>query len=136
MSNQNSNKQFYIAFQPSTYRITFGGFLAARAGQKISKQDEDYLSFLNAIVTAITGVDITSLPANIRMQTVGQCVQVFSDYITNYTELKYGKNEAIRLKASQKFSDFSTFQKFKELGGIFDEALADFLQTLSRQWAV
>lgn len=133
--DNNPKSQLYVSFQAS-YPRSFGSSLANGAGQKISKQDEYALNFLNALVTAITGQAISSLPPTIRMQTVQNCVQVFSEYVINYTELKYGKSESIRLRASQKFQDVSLFQKFQELGGIFDEAMADFLQTMGRQWTV
>ena len=86
--------------------------------------------FINNLVLSITGRTIQQIPEFSRKEIVEGCVQVFTDYIIKYTEAKFGKKDALRLQASQKFADPTTFAKFNDLAEKFQEAYNSFLETL------
>lgn len=101
--------------------------------QSLSDEDKATFSFLNTLVSAMLGYTILDIPENDREDIIKQCVNIFSDYIFNFVEIKYGKTESLRIKAAQKYQDANMFSKFKELGGIFEEAFESFIQNLQSQ---
>lgn len=101
--------------------------------QSLSDEDKATFSFLNTLVSAMLGYTILDIPENDREDIIKQCTQIFSEYIFNFVEIKYGKTESLRIKAAQKYQDANMFNKFKELGGIFEEAFGSFIENLQSQ---
>ncbi|MEM1311868.1 MAG: hypothetical protein AAGF07_00180 [Patescibacteria group bacterium] len=107
---------------------------AAENIEKIfNDQEIQTLQFVNHLVLAITGYSPFDIDISERESVVNNCVQIFSDYLTKYVELRYGTQDATRLKASQKFSDTNVFSKFAELGPKFDEAYNSFMTLVEQQ---
>jgi|688.fasta_scaffold156325_1 hypothetical protein len=101
--------------------------------QSLSDEDKATFSFLNTLVSAMLGYTILDIPENDREDIIKQCTQIFSDYIFNFVEIKYGKTESLRIKAAQKYQDANMFNKFQELGEIFEEAFGSFIENLQSQ---
>jgi hypothetical protein len=101
--------------------------------QSLSDEDKATFSFLNTLVSAMLGYTILDIPENDREDIIKQCTQIFSEYIFNFVEIKYGKTESLRIKAAQKYQDANMFNKFQELGGIFEEAFGSFIENLQSQ---
>lgn len=92
------------------------------------------LEFINSLVQAILGYSLIDIEESQREIVTKRCVQIFSDYITGYVEEKYGRTEALRIKAVQAYKDPGIFEKFKQLGPIFEEAYNSFLMFLEADW--
>jgi hypothetical protein len=95
--------------------------------------DQELALFVNNLVMAILGYSILDIEEDKRQEVIDDCIKIFSDYIVSYTEIKYGKTEATRLKASQVYNDPKIFTRFAQLGSIFDEAYNSFLEFLSQR---
>lgn len=100
----------------------------------LNPETQETLTFVNNLVTAILGYSIVDIEETKREEVVKECIQIFSDYLISYTEIKYGKTASIRLKASQVYNDVSVFSKFGEMGSIFEDAYGSFLEFLSARW--
>lgn len=100
----------------------------------LSDEDKEYLVFINNLVAAMTGLSLLDIAEEQRDATIDKCTQIFSDFIVDYIKTKYGDKEAMRIKSAQIFDNQDIFNKFKELGDMFDEAYNVFLQTLKDSW--
>jgi hypothetical protein len=96
--------------------------------------DEEMLSFLDILSISILGYSLEEIPEEKLEFVMTECSNIFSEYIINYVENRYGKVEAIRLRAGQKFPQSNIFTQFKQLGGIFDEAFLAFKDFLLKDW--
>jgi len=103
--------------------------------QKI-KSDSQTFDFIDILVQAIIGYPIRNILPEKRLEIVGDCVKLFSNYIIEFVEQKYGLKDAIRLKAGQSFSGQDVFGKFAELGSKFDEAYMSFVEELKKDLVV
>ena len=95
--------------------------------------DPKTLEFLDLLIKAMTGVAIQDIPEEKRKEVVEKCIKIFSDYIINYVEIKFGKKDAVRLRAAQNTNE-DMFAKFEDLGEKFDEAYHSFLDNLEKSW--
>lgn len=100
----------------------------------LSDDDKEYLNFINTLVAAMTGLSLLDIAEEQRDATIEKCVQIFSDFMIDYIKTKYGDKEAMRLKSGQIFPVQNVFDRFKELGPMFDEAYQAFLQVLKDSW--
>jgi hypothetical protein len=100
----------------------------------VSLEDEEMLGFLNILSISILGYSLAEIPEEKLEFVLAECSSIFSEYIINYVENRYGKVDAIRLRAGQKFPQSNIFTQFKQLGGIFDEAFLAFKDFLLQNW--
>ena len=96
---------------------------------QFTQADVDDYNFTDAIVRGITGMAIVEIPEENRSEIITECLDVFKQHVLNYVEIKYGKKDAVRLNAAQKFQTDS-FAKFPDLDQKFQEAYQDFINTL------
>ena len=97
-------------------------------------EEVEMVEMINNLVVAILGYSPADIPEQNREKIVKECVKIFSDYMIKFVELKYGQQDATRLRASQKFGDGSVFIKFGELGPKFEDAYNSFLESLDKRW--
>jgi hypothetical protein len=100
----------------------------------LSDDDKELIDFLNTLVAAMTGYAIVDIKEDQRENTVSECVRIFSDFVINYVKAKYGDKEGMRLKSAQMYEGVNVFEKFNELGPLFDEAYDAFLNSLDGIW--
>jgi hypothetical protein len=98
---------------------------------KINQQDLENFEIIENLVRAITGMSLLEIPENNQEELIDECLNIFSKHVVDYVQVKYGKKEAIRLQAAQKFQTDS-FAKFTHLDEKFKEAYLDFLDTLEK----
>lgn len=98
-------------------------------------QIEAIAEFLDILVQAVIGYKIADIPESKRSEIVKDCIDLFSRFIINYVNEKYGAKEGIRLKASQAFAGQDIFSKFADLGSKFDEAYRAFIDVLKEDLA-
>ena len=101
---------------------------------QITDDDKNTAVFINSLVMSVLGYSVLDIPEDKRAEVISECVSAFTDYLVKFTEIKYGKTESIRLKAAQNFNDPNMFNKFGELGHIFEDAFRSFLTFLDRRW--
>lgn len=102
--------------------------------QALNFEQQELLEFLNILSITILGYSLDEIPQSKREYVINECSDIFSEYVTNFVESKYGKIEAIRLKAGQKFPQTNIFNQFTELGEIFDDAYESFKNFLLENW--
>lgn len=100
----------------------------------LSDDDKEYLNFINTLVAAMTGLSLLDIAEEQRDAIIEKCTQIFSDFVIDYVKAKYGDKEAMRLKSGQMFQVQNVFDRFKELGPMFDEAYNAFLEVLKHSW--
>jgi len=101
---------------------------------QISDDEKEILVFLNTLVAAMTGFSILDIKEKARNEVVSKCIDIFSSYILNYIDIKFGQKESLRLKSGQMYEDMNIFARFQELGPMFDEAYQSFLENLKENW--
>ena len=97
--------------------------------------DNNTLLFLEGLVLAITGYSISEIPVQQSPQIIQDCINCFVTFVIEFSENKFGKKEAIRLRAAQQFAGEDIFSKFNELGHVFDEAFDAFINLLKQDLA-
>lgn len=112
-----------------------GGVQTQNNNQKVDS-DQETFEFIDILVQAIIGYPVESIAQENRLEIVGDCVKLFSNYIIEFVEQKYGLKDAIRLKAGQQFAGQNVFSKFAELGSKFDEAYMSFVEELQKDLAL
>lgn len=101
--------------------------------QLLSDQDLQAIDFLNSLVSAITGFSLSDYTEELRYDISKKCLKIFFDYVNNFVEEKYGKTQALRLKAIESYSDLNLFNKFPETYNHFTEAFKSFVEVLAAQ---
>ena len=95
--------------------------------QKITQINNE---FINNLVTAITGNNITEYENQYQSSLAQECLSAFINFITEYISAKYSEVDCIRLKSALQFSG-DAFVKFPDLGAKFDDAYNSFLESLT-----
>ena len=101
---------------------------------QISDDDKNTAVFLNTLVMSMLGYSVLDIAQDKRGEVISDCVGAFTDYLVKFTEIKYGKTESIRLKAAQTFNDPNMFNKFTQLGHIYEDAFRSFITFLDKRW--
>jgi hypothetical protein len=86
--------------------------------------------FINNLVMAITGNDISEYEPEYQITLAQESLSVFINFITEFITAKYSEIDSIRLKSALQFPD-DIFTKFPDLGAKFDDAYDSFLQSLN-----
>ena len=86
--------------------------------------------FTNNLVVAITGNQISDFDPEYQVTIVQECINAFTNFITEFVTAKYCEVDAIRLKSSLQFSG-DIFTRFPDLEVKFSEAYESFLYSLS-----
>jgi hypothetical protein len=91
-----------------------------------------YDEFTQNLVTAMLGVQISSIKDDKKEEMVEKCKSIFKDFIYGYFTENFTQIDLIRLKASQ--SQEGMFEKFPDLVEKFEKAYAEFLKQLEISW--
>jgi len=93
----------------------------------INDDQQIALDLASDIVRAVLGVEIDQIDPEHREETVQKCIDLFTDFVLNYVEEKFGKKDALRLQAAQSQNGQKTFQTFEDLGDKLEEAFKAFV---------
>ena len=85
--------------------------------------------FVEALVLAVTGFYVNEIPEEKRGEIISDCIELFTKFILEYTEEKYGKTHALRLKIGYETGE-DMFGKFPDLKGKYEEAYQAFIKML------
>jgi len=97
--------------------------------QSVTEEEIETISFIDNLTCALTGKHLIQVSEQNRSKVMEEVVKIFYNFIFDYAEKNHGIKAKMRLKASQMYGG-SVFDKFAELGDIFDEAYDAFVQFL------
>ena len=100
---------------------------------ELTQQQTHQLEFANNLTKAILGKSLNDFEAHEVEEVAQKCIDLFTDYVSEYLETKYGKKDAIRFKATISNEKMSAFGKFPEFDTHFDEAYDSFIQMLETE---
>lgn len=126
---QPSNQHSMLSSQITTHQVSHTTNNSTNNPDNLAG-DAKVLDFLDTLVGAMLGVKIADIPTEKQTKVVSECVQVFADYMLEYTTINFGPTQALRLKAIQQFPDQNIFEKFPEMEGVFRQATLSFLNSL------
>jgi hypothetical protein len=128
---QNNNQKVVVNPLPIVQTTTSNPNANVRA---FTDDELEMAEMVNNLTAAILGYSPADIPELNRQQAIQACMKIFSDFMIKFVELKYGTQDATRLKASQKFNDGTVFMKFTDLGPKFDDAYTTFLDMIDKRW--
>lgn len=82
--------------------------------------------FLRDLVQATLGVAVEDIPAEDREQTLKQVLDLFNEYIYDYIEENYSKNDLIKFKTIQSGQNIQLLDREPQLMSIYDKAFQSY----------
>ena len=92
--------------------------------------------FVNDIVRLVLGVDIADIPTEDQQKEIDDCLEIYSSFVLNYIEGKYGKTEATKLKIAQSVKGADIFGKNPDLVNKLEEAFKAFVEITTAKESV
>jgi hypothetical protein len=83
--------------------------------------------FLTLLAMKITSKDINVASPELQIKIKNECFDMLKEYVVGFVEVKYGKKEAIRIKAGFQYKQ-NIFLKFPNDEKYLQEAYLDFLK--------
>ena len=90
--------------------------------------------FVQSLVLAMTGVNLTSVDATKQSSLAQECLDIFMGFILDYVEKKFGFRDSIRIKTAYETGQ-DLFTTFPDLKSEYEEAYAAFIEMLEKHIA-
>lgn len=97
-----------------------------------SLSDEQTKEFIEDLVLLVAGVPVEDIPENVRLQVISDTVDMYLEFINNYTKKNKGKRVAIQNKIFQANEDISVLSRFEGLDESLKEAHNEFINQLNQ----
>ena len=105
-SNMNPNQN--VGLSPQQINM------ANKTGQALAPDNQQISEFVNNLLVAMLGVQLTDIVEDKREEMVKKCLGMFNDFIIGYFDENYTPVDTIRLKAAQAYPESGVFEKFPD----------------------
>ncbi|MBC7471751.1 MAG: hypothetical protein H7196_00595 [candidate division SR1 bacterium] len=97
---------------------------------KLNENETQNLVFIDALIKALTGLSLESIPDDKKNYMVEQSLIIYQNYIVGYFKENFETRDALRIQQILKEGNTNIFDKFPEMQAKFDKAYQSFLNYL------